>query len=130
MIGNLRFLHFELQDDVTKHVYYENEDPDMWQGDLYNWYFAEVYISTEMKYGKEIFFYFERVKEGVSIIFDNSHMNRDCTGRFEFDSMLETFYNNEKILHSSLSQSYFSFQIELIPNGFSHVSLLTKICLK
>ena len=37
-------------------------------------------MTKEMKDAENMIFYFERVKAGVSILFDNTHMLRDCEG--------------------------------------------------
>lgn len=62
----------------TKWSYYSNENNDVWIAETYNWFYAHVYMSLEMKTATSIFFYLERVKETVSLVYDNTQFSRDC----------------------------------------------------
>ena len=52
-----------------------------WNEDSYNWFVTEVYMSASMAASDEIMFYLERVRPGVSIVFDNTQMIRECGGK-------------------------------------------------
>ena len=45
-----------------------------------------------MKTSSDIFFYFERLKETISIVYDNTQFSRDCEGNFVI-SLSNLFYN-------------------------------------
>lgn len=59
--------------------YFENTHPDPWVADQYNLYLAPFTVSQKLRESTDAFFYFERVKAGVSIVWDQVSIDRDCT---------------------------------------------------
>ena len=111
---------------MTKWRYHENQSTDLWQGDLYNWFFVDVFVDSEIKYAKEAFFYFERVKEGISMIFDNTQMTRECGGMFKFYSVHVSTVKCLCLIHFVYFCLILS-ETALIPNGYTAVRMLKLI---